>query len=135
MHNQRMTSPSLQFKIQKLRQAAPLEVPKARLCSDVVHALLTGGQKKELTDALQRLREGCGSNWSATHAFQFMSGRRGEFAADCGTPEEKPYLFLAHLLAKEVCNKYGLGAVERMDQLDVVKLQALVASVQQAHGS
>lgn len=76
--------------------------------------------------ALQGLRQGCGANWAATQAFQFMSGRSGEFAAECGEPAEKTYLYQAHLLAKAVCNELGLGAVERVNQMDEVKLRALI---------
>lgn len=54
--------------------------------------------------ALGDLKKGAGANWGAINAMQFMSGRRGEFAADCATPEERPRLYLAHLIAKQICS-------------------------------
>lgn len=50
-----------------------------------------------------------------------MSGRRGEFAADCAAPEEQMQLHLAHLVAKQVCSQNGLGAIQSHDGLDVEK--------------
>lgn len=122
-----MTSPSLRRKITQARVLAPYELPKARLCTNVILAVFDG--EAAMQSAIAQLKEGLGNNWSHITAFQFMSGRRGEFAADCATPEEQVQLHLAHLVAKQVCNQNGLGAVQSADGLDVAKLRALALAV------
>lgn len=96
----------------------------ARLCANVILAALDG--EEAMQSAIAQLKIGVGKNWSHVTAVQFMSGRRGEFAADCATPEEQASLHLAHLVAKLVCNEKGLGAVQSPDGLDLAKLRALV---------
>lgn len=78
--------------------------------------------------ALTGLKQGLGNNWSAVTALQFMSGRRGEFAADCGTPDEKAQLYLAHLVAKRICCDVGYGAVAPPDWIDAAKFHSLVVA-------
>lgn len=122
-----MTSPSLRQKITQARVLAPYELPKARLCANVILAVFDG--EAAMQSAIAQLQEGLGNNWSHITAFQFMSGRRGKFAADCATPEEQVQLHLAHLVAKQVCNQNGLGAVQSPDGLDVAKLRAFALAV------
>lgn len=122
-----MTSPSLRQKIIQARGLAPYELPKARLCANVILAVFDG--EAAMKSAIAQLKEGLGNNWSHITAFQFMSGRRGEFAADCATPEEQVQLHLAHLVAKQVCSQNGLGAVQSPDGVDVAKLRALALAV------
>lgn len=122
-----MTSPSLRQKITQARAFAPYELLKARLCANVILAVIDG--EVAMQSAISQLKEGLGNNWSHITAFQFMSGRRGEFAVDCATPEEQVQLHLAHLVAKQVCNQNGLGAVQSPDGLDVAKLRALALAV------
>lgn len=122
-----MVSPSLRAKIAKLREIAPYELPKARLCANLILSSVDGQSAIQL--AVDQLKQGLGNNWSATTALQFMSGRRGEFAADCAEPHEQARLYLAHLVAKQVCSDEGLGAVVPPDGIDVARLQMLVASV------
>ena len=122
-----MTSSSLRQKITQARVLAPYELPKARLCANVILAVFDG--EAAMKSAIAQLKEGLGNNWSHITAFQFMSGRRGEFAADCATPEEQVQLHLAHLVAKQVCNQNGLGAVQSPEGLDVAKLRALALAV------
>lgn len=112
-----------------MRQAAPLELPKARLCAYVIYALHQDANKQAITDALEKLKLGLGASWSVTLAFQFMSGRRAEFAIDCAPIGEQPYLFTAHLIAKHVCHDGGLGAVDGCDGIDLAKLRSLATSV------
>lgn len=76
-----------------------------------------------------QLKQGLGNNWSPVTALQFMSGRRGEFAADCAEPQERAKLYLAHLAAKQVCSYEGLGAAAPPDGIDVARLHSLVAAV------
>jgi hypothetical protein len=123
MQNSRM-SKSLDHKIASTRRKAPLELPKARLCAQVILAAIDGESAEEL--ALQELKQGLGSNWSGTTAMQFMSGRRGAFAADCAAPSERPRLYLAHLVANAVCSEHGLGGVNPPDNVDFSHFNALV---------
>lgn len=122
-----MTSPSLRVKIAQARAFAPHELPKARLCANVILAAVDGENAVE--SAVAKLKQGLGNNWSPITALQFMSGRRGEFAADCAAPQEQAQLYLAHLVAKRVCSDEGLGAVAPPDGIDVAKLHSLVAAV------
>jgi hypothetical protein len=117
-------SPSLRQKIARARAQAPHELPMARLCADVILAALDG--EAAMQSSIAQLKNGVGQNWSPVTALQFMSGRRGEFAADCAAPEEQANLHLAHLVAKHVCSENGLGAVQSPDGLDMAKLRALV---------
>lgn len=114
-----MTSPALAAKIRKTREIAPLELPKARLCTSVIQALVNG----EDTDGpVQAMKALLGRNWSPSLAIQFMSGRRGEMAAQAGTNAERPNLILAHLIAKDICEEQALGALLPSD---MAKLKAL----------
>jgi len=118
-----MTSPALRQKINKARAFAPHELPKARLCANVILAMIE--DKDALQAAIAQLKQGVGNNWSHITALQFMSGRRGEFAAECAPLEERLQLTLAHLVAKQMCSQHGLGAVQSIDGLDLTKLRAL----------
>ncbi len=122
-----MSSQALRTKIAKARTFAHHELPKARLCANVILAAVDGENAME--SAVAQLKQGLGNNWSRTTALQFMSGRRGEFAADCAPPQEQAQLHLAHLVAKRVCSDEGLGAVAPPDGIDVAKLHSLIAAV------
>lgn len=100
------------------------------LCANVILASIESEDAIEA--ALGELKRGVGLNWSAVTAMQFMSGRRGEFAADCATPDERPRLYLAHLIAKQICSDEGLGGVNPPDGMDVAKLHLLVAAARSA---
>lgn len=103
-----MVSAALQHKIDQQRAAAPLELPKARLCARVVLAALaedpsaSGGA--DLVAALAALKADLGQRWSAVTAIQYMSGRQAEFAAECGLPQERAGLLWAHLVAKALAD-------------------------------
>ena len=122
-----MTSPALRHKIAKAKATAPHELPKARLCANVILAVVDGDEAMAV--AVAQLKFGLGNNWSLVTAIQYMSGRRGEFAADCAEPQEQVQMYLAHLVAKQVSNDEGLGAVGPPDGIDVAKLHSLVAAV------
>ena len=122
-----MTSPALRHKIAQARAFAPHELPKARLCVNVILASVAGENAMEL--AVAKLKQGLGKNWSPVTALQFMSGRRGEFAADCAEPQEQAQLYLAHLVAQQVCSDEGLGSVVPPDGIDVAKLHSLVVAI------
>lgn len=122
-----MSSPALRTKIAQARALAPHELPKARLCANVILAAVDGENAME--SAVAQLKQGLGNNWSPVTALQFMSGRRGEFAADCAAPQEQAQLYLAHLVAKRVCSDEGLGVVAPPEGIDVAKLHSLVAAV------
>jgi hypothetical protein len=97
-------SPSQIQKIAKARAAASQELPQARLCSAVVLAFAespTRDATRELSVAV--LKDALGSNWSPVTAFQFMSGMRGQFAAECSLDGEREQMLLAHKIAKTVC--------------------------------
>lgn len=122
-----MSSPSLKVKIAQARALAPQELPKARLCANVILAAVDGENAME--SAVIQLKQGLGSNWSLITALQFMSGRRGDFAADCAAPNEQAQLYLTHLVAKRVCSDEGFGAVAPPDGIDIAKLHSLVTAV------
>lgn len=127
-----MSSPALQQKIAQARKLAPQELPKARLCARVVLAAFEGDDAVQT--AVVQLKSSAGNNWSPVTALQFMSGRRGEFAADCADPGEQVELRLAHLLAKKLCSENRLGAVDSLSSHDVAELHslALAAKAQSA---
>jgi hypothetical protein len=122
-----LSSPALRTKIAKARAFAPRELPKARLCANVILSAVDG--ENAMGSAVAQLKQGLGNNWSPVTALQFMSGRGGEFAADCAAPQEQAQLYLAHLVAKRVCSDEGLGAVAPPDGIDMAKLHSLVAAV------
>jgi len=103
-----LISPSLQQKINKARAKAPSEVPIARLCADLVFASME--DETTIPETLAKLKQQHGSFWSVVTAFQFMSGRRGEFAAEAAPPSEQSRLLAAHAVAKHVCEQAALGA-------------------------
>ena len=102
-----VTSNALAQKIAKQRHAAPFELPKARLCADVVLSVVSGDADLEL--AISKLKAGLGNNWSHVTAFQFMSGRQAKFAAECSRTEEQAPMLLAHQLAEVFCNHVSSG--------------------------
>ena len=111
-----MVSAALQHKIAQQRAAAPLELPKARLCARVVLATLAedpaapGGA--DLVAALAALKAGLGQKWSAVIAIQYLFGREAEFVAVCGLPQERAGLLWAHLVAKALADgAQGLGGL------------------------
>ncbi len=121
-------SKSLDQKIASVRRMAPHELPKARLCAEVILATSEGEGAVEL--AVTELKRSLGNNWSVVTAMQFMSGRRGAFAAECAAPPERPRLHLAHLVAKKVCSDHGLGSVNAPDNVDVAHFVTLVSAAQ-----
>lgn len=122
-----MSSPALRAKIAQARAFAPHELPKARLCANVIFAAVDG--ESAIASAVAQLKLGLGKNWSPMTALQFMSGRRGEFAADCAPLQEQAQLYLAHLVAKRVCSDEGLGAVAPPHGVDVAKLHSLITAI------
>lgn len=123
-----MTSPSpaLLQKIKKARASAPADLPLVRSCAQVV--LIWAFNERGFDGAVLQLKADHGARWSLTTALQLLSGRRGEFAAEVGTPEERQTLYLAHLVAKAVCSDAGLGAVCRPKEADLIELRRLSAS-------
>ena len=118
-----MTSPSMLYKIAKAKESARLELPKARLCGKVICASLNGGEP--LQEAVFKLKQEVGNNWSQTLAFQFMSGMRGEFAANCAQSDEKEELLFACRLARLVCEHVGLEIVLSLNNKNLEVLNAL----------
>jgi len=105
------------------------ELPKVRLCSAVVWAW-TNAESAEFERSKTALKTGLGRGWSATAAFQFMSGQQAKAVSEYGLPEEQAPMLMAHLIAKEVCAEYGLGAVSKPDQVDRAQLLVLVGARQ-----
>lgn len=124
-----MTSPSTLNKLTLMRRNAPYELPKARLCANVIGTVLAGGTELEVAQAIERLKAGAGRNWSFTQAVQFLSGRQAELAIDCAPADEKVALYAAHLLAKAACHETGLGAAPKVDGVDLAALRALASNV------
>lgn len=119
-----MTSPALRHKIAKMRMAAPAELPKARICTAVVLSATTA-REDELQAALAQLKASVGLNWTLTHALQFMSGRQADFCVDVAEKDEREGMYLAHLIAKSVCQAADFGAAPQVDGADVAKLRAI----------
>lgn len=105
------------------------ELPKVRLCSAVVWAW-TNADSAEFERSKTALKTGLGSGWSVTAAFQFMSGQHAKAVLEYGLPEEQLPMLTAHLIAKEVCAEYGLGAVNKPDQVDRAQLLTLIGARQ-----
>lgn len=91
---------STRLRLERQRQAAPVELPKTRLCGAVVGSFLSG--KIDLDGSVVALKAGLGSDWHILRAFQFMSGRQALFAAECAEGVERENLVLAHKVAKSV---------------------------------
>lgn len=115
------TSKALEQKIRKQREAAYLELPKARLCADVVLAVLKSESEFEV--AVFTIQSKLGANWSHVTAIQFMSGRQAKFAAECGQHSERDLLLGAHRLADCFCNHVSQG------NLSFAELQSLAKAV------
>jgi hypothetical protein len=120
-----MPSKSLEHKIRRARENAPREVPKAKLCAAVVLALT---RPDPLGEPLQALKKHLGTNWSPMLALQYMSGRRGAMAVEASSREDRVDLYLAHLIAKQVCSGNSPGAVESVLSVDLVKSHEMAVS-------
>lgn len=103
-------SASLQNKIERMRRCAPQELPKARLCADVVAAFIEGSPA--LDRALSELKAEVASNWSVITAFQFMSGRQAELCAHLGEGPDKAKMLLVHRVAEALMQA---GALTKQD--------------------
>lgn len=101
-----MSSPpskALEHKLKKQRELAPFELPKARLCANVIVCLFRDEADFDLSVA--ELKAALGANWSHVTAIQFMSGHQGLFCAESARPDEQEPMRLAHRLAVNVCNQ------------------------------
>ena len=126
-----MTSPAMRHKIAKMRLAAPLELPKARICAAVVLSAIAHNEH-ELQAALAQLKATIGVNWTFTHALQFMSGRQADFCVDVAEKNECEGMYLAHLISKSVCHEAALGGVPNVDEIDIAKFKAMARQRQHA---
>lgn len=121
-----MNSSALAHKIRSARAAASSELPLVRHCAAVVFAWV--GISGDLDASILDLKSAHGSNWSLVTALQLLSGRRGQFAAECAPKEERTVLFLAHLIGKSVINNIELGAVPTPTQVDLDELRKHAAA-------
>lgn len=126
-----MPSPSLLAKIAKQRAVAPSELPLVRRCARVVLAWLAqeGEGSADLRRAIAQLKEEHGSNWSLITALQLLSGRRGQFAAECCCPDESGLLYLAHLVAKCAGAHGHFSAVAPPDSSEFARLRELASQM------
>lgn len=108
---------------------ATFELRKARLCSSVVWAWLHGDPSKT-KESIVALQNEIGNGWSLTSAMQFMSGKHAKAALEQGNAEEQVSMLMAHQITREVCSKYGLGAVSSLNDADVAELRALIEAKQ-----
>lgn len=102
---------------------AIFDLPKTRLCAAVVLAWGYADQLK-LENATTALQAERGNGGSSTSAFQFMAGKTAKAALDTANIEEHISLLIAYPLAKLVSNEFGLGALNKPDQLDRAELMA-----------
>jgi hypothetical protein len=110
-----MVSKSLEIKLAQQRADAPSFVPQMRLCGAVVVAVAAG---HDTTSAVAELKAGLGSNWSATTAFQFMSGNQAKFAAECCEEVEREQMLAAHDYAQRLI---GASASERLSLAAIIE--------------
>lgn len=122
-------SKSLQSKIRQARLNAPLEVPKARLCSRAIIPMAMGSP---LDGPVQALKSGLGINWSTVLAVQLMSGRRGQMVAQSAPDFERESLYLAHLVAKEIADRQPFTRA-RLDALLQLALETFGSSAPGNH--
>lgn len=120
-----MTSPALRHKILKMQMNAPMELPKARICTAVILSAVEQNEQ-ELQDALTQLKSSVGNNWSLVHALLFMSGRQAGFCVDAAGREERASIHLAHLVAKSACDAANLGGAPHVYGMDISKFKAIV---------
>ncbi len=102
--------PSTQQKTERQRREAPLELPKTRLCANVISTFMSG--ESSLDAALKALQDALGSKWGVVLAFQFMSGRQALFAAECAEGQERSELIITHNVARAAS---GAGVLTRVD--------------------
>jgi len=122
-------SPAMENKLARLRRNAQKELPKTRLCAEVIHAILLYEDKEAAAASIGKMQKKLGIGWSTTSSIQFMSGRQAEFAAECGLPDEKLFLYRAHLVAKMISHEAGLGNAPNVNVLDISKLRALASKI------
>jgi hypothetical protein len=103
------------------------DLPKTKLCAAVVLAWGYADQTK-IENATAELKAGLGNGWSTTQAFQFMSGSSAKAALDTATVDEQVSLLIAYQLAKFVCNEFGLGAVNKPNDIDRAELMAAISA-------
>lgn len=125
LDNMAPQSPALIHKIAKLRAQARSDLPLVAHCLQVVLVWASGDGDLDL--ALSDLRAAHGPSWSVTSALQLLSGRRGLFAAELCEGDARVTMFLAHVLAKDICSKGGLGAAPPPTLADLEKLAKLAA--------
>jgi len=113
------------YKLARMRQEAPYELPKVCLCANVIGTVLARRSEEEIGAAVTMLKSGVGANWSVTQALQYLSGRQAEFAIELAAPDVRPALFAVHLFAKSACNLGQLGNAAPADSLDLAALRAL----------
>lgn len=106
-----MTSKALEAKIRDARAAAPQEVPIAMLCANVMSAL-AADDEAAVEVAVAELKSVGGRYWSTVTALQFMSGQRGQFAAEAAPPEERERLLVAHRIALAYESAKAIRAAE-----------------------
>lgn len=64
------------YKIERMKQKARDELPKARLCAHVVCSLALDADEDSVAATIRKMKTRLGVGWSVTSAFQFMSGRQ-----------------------------------------------------------
>ena len=117
---------STRRKIDAQKRAAPSELPKARLCGDVVAAFMSG-EGKWLDESVASMKAGLGNHWALLRAFQYMSGAQALFAAQCASGEEKAALVLVHKVASSA-SEAGLLTNAGLAQLRAFCVTASAAS-------
>jgi len=74
---------------------------KAQACAEVMMAMV-GGSQPALDASIAQLRLLLGSQWTAQHAVQFLSGKAGHLAIqDARAPEVRDRLVVARRLAQK----------------------------------
>lgn len=101
---------TLQNKIDRQRRQAPSDLPKARWCTQVVDAFVSGSPALDL--ALAELKAGVAPNWSIVTAFQFMAGRQAFLCAQLEDGPNKARMLLVHRVAEALMQA---GALTKHD--------------------
>ncbi len=83
-----------------MRLSAPNELPKVRLCANLVLTFATGGEEEAVNNALRRLKSGTNRSWGTAQALQYLTGQQANFAIEAAPPAECDQLRRAQVLAK-----------------------------------
>lgn len=72
-----------------------------------------------------------GPGWNFVTALQYLSGKKAKAVIDEQADAEKPALLFAHLVAKDVCSRNGLGNAPAPDNIDKAEFESACRQVRE----